>query len=105
MLAVWGERDGADPINMSFKRSCSDIACLVPDPDCVIRRTRGNPLAIWGERNGSYCANVPFERPCNDTATLHIPDSDSLVIRARGDALAIRRECDRANPTGVSHGI
>ena len=48
--------------------------------------------------SGGDNVGVPFEW----FARLRIPDSDSLIPRARDYALPIRRECDGGDPVGVS---
>src|SRR5882672_8570447 len=73
----------------------------IPDPYCLVNRTRHDALAIRGECDGVDRAGVPFEGARNDGTCLSIPDPDRVVIGTRHDALAIRGECDGEDPAGV----
>jgi hypothetical protein len=62
---------------------------LEPETMCLLSCENATELTSIG---------VSLERPYNNFSGLCIPDSDCLVIRARNNALAVLRECNRGDP-------
>src|SRR5579872_6884488 len=81
-----------------FRENCGiPAASDIPDLNRLIRACRGEYFAVGTKGNRGDCTGVRLNGKSVLTAG-HVPQSNSLVLApSRGERLAIRAECYRAN--------
>ena len=96
MRAVMREHHRPDGFSMSPEWITDRIAsACIPYADSLVARARYQPGVIMGPSYGLNCADMSTKRAQYMRSCMHVPDMDPFASRAKGNARAIMRYCDR----------
>jgi hypothetical protein len=92
IATVWRKRNAINAILVSIGalESFNQITPNIPDPDALVKGTRGNVLGIRGNGNSRHA--VLNSEGGNDAACLDIPEPDGTIPTSRGNSTSVTRE-------------
>src|SRR5271169_4422976 len=83
------------------ERLCMAACSRVPEPDCLIARSRRERRAVRREGDGIDVTAMALERLFM-AACSRVPEPDCHIVRSRRERRAVRREGDGINITAMA---